>query len=375
VYKALKNRPSIDFHIVFSASRTLPDVVDLACQELGSGAVALTGERVFDLGLDRHGLSNKGFRFAFQKGLLSTISRLKPDVLIVEGFGQWTPYAVLYASFKRVPVVVSYERTAHTERNAGFVRTFYRKVLSRFVHGMVCNGIQSKEYCTKVLGIRDDRVFTHGMAYDSRFLVSLSQDQAGTQSGVDLRSKFNLQGLVFLYVGRMVRTKGISQLLEAWKIFSDHHKDDVTLVMVGGGPAFADLEETIKLNKIENVKLPGEVKHQHLPAFYKAADIFVMPTLEDNWSLVVMEAMASELPILCSKYNGCWPELVHAGANGWVFDPLDKTLFVSALEDSWANRHRFEKMGQESVRIVKNYSPGHSASSVLSASGLENANL
>ena len=78
---------------------------------------------------------------------------------------------------------------------------------------------------------------------------------------------------------------------------------------------------------LTNVYFIGKVDYDNLPNYYQSADVFVIPTLEDNWSLVVPEAMASGLPILSSVYNGCYPEYVTED-NGWVFDPLDSSDFV-----------------------------------------------
>ena len=56
-----------------------------------------------------------------------------------------------------------------------------------------------------------------------------------------------------------------------------------------------------------------------------------MPTWQDNWSLVVPDAMACGLRVLCSKFNGGWPELAHEDENGYVFSPLVQENFVSTL--------------------------------------------
>ena len=101
--------------------------------------------------------------------------------------------------------------------------------------------------------------------------------------------------------------------------------------------------------------------------YYAAADAFVIPTLEDNWSLVVPEAMACGLPILCSKYNGCWPELVQEGRNGWVFDPLDEQGTTETLSTAVRCQPELATMGAESLAIVSEHSPRRAAQAILSA--------
>ena len=58
------------------------------------------------------------YRFPFFKGFLNSLGKVKPDAIITEGFFQWTPMVILYSIIHRIPVYLSYERTAHTERFA-----------------------------------------------------------------------------------------------------------------------------------------------------------------------------------------------------------------------------------------------------------------
>jgi glycosyltransferase involved in cell wall biosynthesis len=65
-----------------------------------------------------------------------------------------------------------------------------------------------------------------------------------------------------------------------------------------------------------------------MPGVYRSADVLVFPTLEDPWGLVANEAMISGLPVLCSKYAGCAPELFPSDS---IFDPDNAEEFVHKL--------------------------------------------
>jgi glycosyltransferase involved in cell wall biosynthesis len=160
--------------------------------------------------------------------------------------------------------------------------------------------------------------------------------------------------------------KGIGQLLEAWNLFQRKHSLGGTLVLVGTGPEETEFKDQVERDGVKGVWFVGDMDYDHLAAYYASADIFIMPTLEDNWSLVVPEAMACGLPILCSNYNGCWPELVQAGRNGWVFDPLDEEKFVAALVLAVENQSRLQEMGRESRLIIAGHSPAHAARAIHS---------
>jgi glycosyltransferase involved in cell wall biosynthesis len=93
-----------------------------------------------------------------------------------------------------------------------------------------------------------------------------------------------------------------------------------------------------------------------MATYYRCAHAFVIPTLEDNWSLVVPEAMACGLPVLCSRYNGCWPELI-TDASGWVFDPLETEDICRVLMQAMSVRDRWRQMGEHARAIVGAYTP------------------
>jgi glycosyltransferase involved in cell wall biosynthesis len=182
-----------------------------------------------------------------------------------------------------------------------------------------------------------------------------------------LAAEHDLKGMVFLYVGRLTPRKGIRQLLEAWlALFGDGPQDQETLLLVGDGPQRRELMEYCAKRGLTSVRFAGAVDYDSLGPYYKLADVFVIPTLEDNWSLVVPEAMACGLPILCSKYNGCWPELVKPD-NGWVFDPCDTNASVHALRTCKESYARLPEMGEHSAQIAGEHTPKRAARAILEA--------
>lgn len=138
------------------------------------------------------------------------------------------------------------------------------------------------------------------------------------------------------------------------------------LVIVGDGPERGRLMNQTSAAGLKSVYFEGSVDYDHMAGYYAASDAFVMPTLEDNWSLVVPEAMACGLPILCSKYNGCWPELVQE-RNGWVFDPLDPQDTLRGLKACIERGPELPGMGRESRAIIAGHTPRHAARSIYEA--------
>ena len=363
-------RSFLDYRIpVYAAINTLcnnnltviyfTDVVPERCQIklkviLGNRAIGLTGEMRIG-GKKNQPLSSikrNGIRIPIQPGLIKTIKSTKPDIILADGFFQWT-YAVLWLKiFNRIPNIILYEGTEHTERNAGSIRLFYRKFASRFIDTIHCNGGLCVDFLKNILKIKSGKLALGNMTADTESLKG-NCEAFSQEDRLAFKKELNLQGGVFLFVGRLVPLKGIRYLIEVWE---ETKPQNSNLLLVGDGPLKIELSEYVIHNKIENVNFVGAVDYDFIYKYFGIADCFIIPTLQDNWSLVVPEAMSCGLPILSSKYNGCWPELVQP-SNGWVFDPLDSDNFTETLEKALENKDKWKKMGKESLQIVDNFSP------------------
>ena len=173
--------------------------------------------------------------------------------------------------------------------------------------------------------------------------------------------------MVFIFAGQLIARKGIYELIRGWTQLEKDVPGNWRLVLIGDGPLEQKLKERVRLLNLRHVVFIGHVDYDEMARYYATADVLVMPTLEDNWSLVVPEAMACGLPVLCSRYNGCYPELVEPEGNGWVFDPMDEQDTFDALRLCVENRDRLAAMGARSREIVAGHTPEHAARAILEA--------
>jgi glycosyltransferase involved in cell wall biosynthesis len=336
-------------------------------EELGENAIPLYSDHVFDTysrKWDEMPDIEKGKRIPLTFGLMRMINKIKPDVLITEGYFQWTPLVLLYGIIHRIPVYLGYERTLHTERNTGKLKTWQRKLFNRFFAGFLVNGSETKKYLLS-LGVQEDRIHIGGMSADSTgfsLKVKDYQHQNIEKQKLSVLGDGNFKGLLYLFVGVVAERKGVSYLLSAWEEHVKTHSDDL-LMIVGNGNQLAELNE--KYGHMESVRFTGRVEYEMIPQYYAIADVFVLPTIEDNWSLVVPEAMACGLPVATSIYNGCYPELVHKDVNGITFDTFRQETIVEALD--YFHHQDLKKMGEESIRLEKNFNTENCALRVYEA--------
>lgn len=375
VYDELSRLTGDQLSVVYSEKRVPSRIIRKVRALLGEKAIALKGERVLAIGGGRIGLAeqggvttgfaNKGLEIPYQPGLLRCVLEHRCDVVIGEGFFQWSPLGLLKRMAQGTPFILSYERTAHTERCCPAWRSLYRRTCLRFIDAAICNGKLCREYLVS-LGMASERVVTGGMAADS---TNLAKQVEGIclNERAELRRTWGLSTPVFLYVGQLTRRKGVAELLAGWKMYKDRCCAGGTLLIAGSGDQMASLQAMVFDRSLSDVRFIGQVDYDEIAWVYAVADILIMPTLEDNWSLVVPEAMACGLPILCSRYNGCWPDLVHKGRNGWVFDPLDAEDIACCLLLAWQHRDHLVSMGLVSAEIEKNFSPDKAARAILNA--------
>jgi glycosyltransferase involved in cell wall biosynthesis len=367
VYGELDDLLGNQLSIIYSLDHTPPRVCRKIKSLLGDRAIGLTGEK----GIVRRGdfasdFANLSLEYGHQPGLYRKIRECRPDILIGEGFFKWTVTALAYRILRGTPLIISYERTHHTERHSQWFRTAYRRLALKYVSVICCNGILSKEYCIW-LGMPPDRIVTGIAAADSE-MFQIKCNSISHHEREIARRAHGLRAPVFLCVSQLVKRKGVRQLLSGWASWvRERPSNHGSLVFVGDGPEKPDLCNYIEREGTEDAHLIGSVDYDDIAQFYSLANVLIIPTLEDNWSIVVPEAMACGLPILCSKFNGSWPELVHDGINGFVFDPLDPEKIKSHLRYFADHQEILPRMGEKSKEIVSNFSPRRAAEAIFHA--------
>ena len=283
----------------------------------------------------------------FPIGLLRDLFQFRPDVVITVEMGARSLLAAAYAWMTGTPLVLWHYGTPHSERDIGRARQLLRKILAGFPNAYLGMGLETRQYLTS-LGIRSDLIF------DAPNAVDMAPYQVAPTEGElqETRTSLGIEGRCFLYVGRLIHKKGVEQLLAAWQDFRRGRAEPATLILVGDGRQKSEFMALAGKLELDDVVFTGFKKPEDLPAIYRAADVFIFPTLDDVWGLVVNEALASGLPVLSSKYAGCTADLIVDGENGWVIDPMDHHDFVRGLKTAWSARGQWQAMGEQGREMV-----------------------
>lgn len=164
-------------------------------------------------------------------------------------------------------------------------------------------------------------------------------------------------GLTLLFVGRVVRQKGLDVLLEALATLPPSLRDRLSVTIVGDGPARAELQDQAeRLGLADRILFRGWLGRDALPDAYRAADLFVFPSRDEGMPNVVLEAMAAGLPVVATRIAGS-QDLVVDGETGLMLEVDDRTALAAALARLAGDADLRRRLGgQGRRRVVERFS-------------------
>ena len=211
---------------------------------------------------------------------------------------------------------------------------------------------------TEHLDLPEDKVRIIPNAVDIETCESLGS----RETALALRRRINLgpNDPLLLSVGRLEENKGFHVLAEALgtiatsSIGVDSDQGNWKWALVGTGPFRSRLKRLAEsLGLGSRFVCVGNVSDSELHSWYRAATLFIHPTLYEGSSLVTLEAMVHRRAIVATRAGGL-PDKVHHGVNGWLVSPGDTAPLVAAVREALSVPDRLRQMGDQSRAIVEN---------------------
>jgi glycosyltransferase involved in cell wall biosynthesis len=289
--------------------------------------------------------------------------RYKPNVVVTTEFNLQTIFSYAYARLFNSRILIISDATTHTD--AVFARRIrLREWLIQNCDGFIAHSSETKKYLC-ALGADPKKITISVETIDvNTWKIAVSEYKHLRN---ELKNELRLSGKVLLYVGSLQHRKGVNLLLEA---FSNVAKTllDTNILIVGGGPEDQRLKDYCKQNGImERVIFAGYKQHWELPKYYALADLFIFPTLYDQFGLVVIEALASGLPVICSQFAGSAPDLIKDGINGYIIDPRNIETLTDLLINILTDESLLQKLKQGALDLADNFTVEKSAEHFLNA--------
>lgn len=153
-----------------------------------------------------------------------------------------------------------------------------------------------------------------------------------------------------LGVGRLLDWKGWDTLFDATVSLGE----EVGIYLVGGNPKGTCYERYAE-KKSSNINFVEFKQKDALEMYYKAADVFVLPSHEEVWGLVVNEAMARGLPVITTRSCTAGRELVEDSVNGFLINPKNSRQLSEKLKIILQNTDLQTVMSNNSIKKIKEY--------------------
>lgn len=300
-------------------------------------------------------------------GIIAELIRNKPDLLFVHGWNSFTNImAIITSVILNIPIGMHGDNNFHTEFAKSKTKIFLKKIilgiLFKIPHFFFYMGEEDYKFY-RYYGANPKKMIFMPYATDNDWFIEQSKN---VNTGAIEKSLNITDKTVVLYSGKLIERKRPLDLVKAYEIAKKKF-ENIVLIFIGDGILRNDIIAYIKEKDIADVHLVGFKNIPELPIYYSLADIFVIPSFNEVWGMVVNEAMCFGLPIISSDSVGAAPDLVSEGVNGYLYpcgsvEELAKRL-ISLIQDGGLR----ERMGQQSLKIIGKYSAENDACAIMSA--------
>lgn len=273
--------------------------------------------------------------------LVETVRRFDPDAVFMTSWNYTPAYrAVMKAVEPRVVRVLIMDNVWRAAPKQWLGRAIHRFYVDPVVDAAMVPSDRSEFYARR-LGFGPADVIRGSLSGDVDLFGS------GPRTGAELASRRS-----FLYVGRLVVHKGADILAEAYRAYRAQVDDPWDLQVAGIGPLAPRLES------LPGVTMHGFVQPPQVASLMAASSCLLLPSHIEPYGVVVHEAAAAGLPVLCAEFAGAAPGLVQDGNNGWLVPSGDVSAWASTMARMSALQpDRLAAMSDISRAVAQRLSP------------------
>ncbi len=291
-------------------------------------------------------------------GLFVALNHLQPDVVAIAGYARPEMLAALaWCKWHRKPAVLLSE-TTEQDAPRHWLQESVKRWLLRGYGAALVGGSPHARYLIK-LGMSPKAIFP---GYDVVENKTFDPSQIRTLP-------LHLKRPYFLSINRFVLKKNLPRVLQAYTAYRQIVGNRAwDLVLCGDGPLKPQIQSHIIEHSLqEQVHLPGFLQQNQLLPYFAHASGFIHASTQEQWGLVVNEAMAAGLPVVVSNRCGCFEDLVIEGINGFGFDPENTEQLTNLMIKVSSDAVDLEKMGSAALQHIQKFLPDYFAQSLTKA--------
>ncbi|WP_164489107.1 glycosyltransferase family 4 protein, partial [Romboutsia sp. Marseille-P6047] len=257
--------------------------------------------------------------------ILKKLDEIKPDIIIGSEYNPTVLLAYSWSKVKNKKFISWSDGTLNSEKNITLIQQKLRKIICSGSHALIASSTKTKE--AQLYYGAKSKIFLSYLTIDINKYIC--------------ENEYNKNNNI-IFVGTLSQRKGIDLLFEALKDVNINYK----LKLIGSGEDENKLRNlSIKLGIDKKVEFLGFKQREELVNLYKNSNLFVLPSRQDCFGLVINEAMCAGLPVIVSKYADGSYDLIDQGKGGYIIDPLDTEQFKKTIEYMLTNHNKIKTMG------------------------------
>ncbi len=276
------------------------------------------------------------------------LKNINPDVVITDGFYPTMLYGFTWCITNKKQHLVFTDGTLRSENRLSIVHKLVRKVVFSRTKAFIGVSEGSKELY-KSYDIESEKFFRSYLCVDnSQFLQTPLKDK---EYELMFSARFIALKLPFFFieVARLVKERlGYCRVL-----------------ILGSGTLKDEMFSKLDEYGIE-YHYPGFVETDKLPFYYAKSKLFLFPTQNDTWGVVVNEAMAAGLPVITCEDAGVAHDLVVHGQNGYVL-PIEEEIWAEKAVEILQDSQLYEQLSSNACNHVQQYNFKNAAKGVINA--------
>lgn len=274
------------------------------------------------------------------------LNKLHPNIIIAWEYNLAAIEALIWSKKNDCRFIHLTDGTLYSERNINTIQKITRKIIIQNCNAAIASSTKAREKLIS-WGLDSKKIATSYLTFDLSKIEKKQKDLEGDEGRV-------------LYVGSMVKRKGLDLLIESLPYITTNYQ----LRIVGSGSKceMDKLEQLAnRLGVKDNICFCGYKDGDELFEEYNKARVFVLPTREDCYGLVLVEALCFDVPIVASKYADGAYDIVKNEKNGFIVDPynssqMGKSINKILLSDTYKqNAKKMDKRSFQFENVVKGY--------------------
>lgn len=266
-------------------------------------------------------------RIMISYGIVDLLKKMEPDAVICMEYNITIIQAVHWCNRNKIPYLSWSDGTAHSEQNINKIQKKFRKYVIKNAAGYISSSTATMEHQISY-GAIPEKCFKSLLTVDVEQYLMKKKDNHRVQKKM-------------LFVGGLIGRKGLDLLIKAMPYI----EKNILLDVVGEGTEESNLRNmALEYGVADRISFLGYLEGEELKKSYQSCDIFVFPTREDCFGLVILEAMCASLPVIASKYADGAFDLIKNDIHGKIIDPYNTQELAQAVNWIFKDEKKLRKM-------------------------------